>query len=125
MKITHLEILQHALGATEYGTMPKQGSERNYYGTEADDKDCLELVALGYMVQLPARSWLPDTMFAVTNAGKLAMQQSSPKPKKLTRSQKRYQDFLDASDAWGCNFREYLEIIKTDWYKDMKAGNLR
>jgi len=121
MKPSHLEILHHALGCDEYGTPPKRGGERNYYGTDGDDPDCNELVALGYMDKGLPKSWTPDIFFTVTQAGKKAMQEASPKPKKQTRSQKRYQDFLNASDAWGCSFREYLDIIKTDWYKDMKA----
>ena len=125
MNQCQLEILQHALGADEWGQMPKHGSSRNYYGTDDNDADCLELVALGYMVQLPARSWLPDTMFAVTKEGKDAMKAASLNPPKETRSQKRYQDFLDAHDAWNCTFREYLDIIKTDWFKEMKAGSTR
>lgn len=125
MKTEHLQILQHALGTDQYGQMPKHGESRNYYGTDADDKYCLELVALGCMVKLPARSWLPDTMFAVTEAGKEAMREASPKPKKLTRSQIRMKDYRSFSDAYDCTFREYLNIIKTDWYKDMKAGSAR
>jgi hypothetical protein len=121
MNPKHLEILQHALGADQYGQMPKYGADRNYYGTDPYDLDCIELVQMGYMVELPARSWLPDTMFAVTESGKEAMKLASSKPPKVTRSQKRYQDFLDASDAWNCTFREYLDIIRTDWYKDMKG----
>ena len=125
MKPSHLEILQHSLGADEYGQLPKYHERRNYYGTDGDDPECNELVALGYMVKHPAQSWTPDIFFTVTDAGKAAMREASPKPKKLTRSQKRYRDFLSASDAWSCSFREYLDIIKTDWYKDMKNGVTR
>jgi len=122
MKPAHLQILQHSLGCDEYGTPPRRGGERNYYGTDGDDPDCNELVALGYMDKGEPKSWTPDIFFTVTQAGKRAMREASPVPPKKTRSQKRYQDFLDASDAWGCSFREYLDIIRTDWYKDMKAG---
>lgn len=121
MKPSHLEVLQHALGATQYGTMPRRGSERNYYGTDGDDPDCNELVALGYMDKGSPKTWTPDIFFAVTEEGKKAMREASPALPKVTRSQKRYQDFLDASDAWGCSFREYLDIIRTDWYKEMKG----
>ena len=126
MKPTHLEILQHALGASQYGTLPKFGSERNYYGTDAEDVDCLELVALGYMfISKPACSWLPDTMFAVTKAGKEAMKLASPDPPKISRSTKRFEEYRNFSDAYDCTFREWLDIRKTDWYKDIKEGSLR
>lgn len=120
----HLQILQHSLGADQWGNMPKRGGERNFYGTD-DPAECSELVALGYMVELPSRSWIPETLYRVSDMGKKAMQEASPKPKKLTRSQKRYQDFLDASDAWGCSFREYLEIVKSDWYRKLHSGEKR
>jgi hypothetical protein len=121
MKPAYLQILQHSLGCDEYGTPPRRGGERNYYGTDPDDVDCNELVALGYMDKGSPKTWTPDIFFTVTEAGKQAMREASPVPPKVTRSQKRYQDFLDASDVWGCSFREYLDIIRSDWYKDMRA----
>lgn len=125
MKPSHLEILQHALGCDEYGNPPKRGSERNYYGTDGNDPDCNELVALGYMDKGKPKSWTPDIFFTVTQAGKQAMQEASPKPPKVTRSQKRMQDYRSFSDAYDCTFREYLDILKTDWYKNMHSGGMR
>ena len=63
MKPTHLEILQHALGASQYGQMPKYGADRNYYGTDAEDKDCFELVALSSRL----RYSLPASTTALTS----------------------------------------------------------
>lgn len=120
----HLQILQHTLGADQYGQLPKRGSERNFYGTD-DPAECSELVALGYMVELPSRSWIPETLYRVTDVGKKAMQEASPKSPKRTRSQIRMEDYRNFSDAYDCTFREYLDIIKTQWYKDMKEGALR
>jgi hypothetical protein len=125
MNLRHLEILQHALGADQWGTMPKYGADRNYYGTDPYDLDCIELVQMGYMVELPARSWLPDTMFAVTEAGKEAMKNASPLPPKVSAGAKRFEEYRNYSDAFDCTFREWLDIRKTDWYKDMKEGSLR
>jgi hypothetical protein len=125
MNPKHLEILQHALGADQYGILPKYHESRNYYGTDANDVDCLELVALGYMVILPARSWLPDTMFAVTETGRKAMQEASPTPPKVSAGAKRFEEYRNYSDAFDCTFREWLDIRRTDWYKEMKAGRMR
>jgi hypothetical protein len=63
-----------------------------------------------------------DPLFTVTDAGRIAMEKESPAPPKLTRSQKRYREFLDASDAFGCTFREFLTLQTTDWYKNLKNG---
>ena len=49
------------------------------------------------------------------------MRNESPAPPKLTRSQLRYQEFRDASDAFNCTFREFLKIQKEPWYQEMKA----
>ena len=98
-----LEILQHALGVDEYG----QGKMyRNHFCAGAADEDtCRELVSLGYMRTF-TRSYLPYYNCTVTEAGKAAMVACSPKPPKLTRSQQRYRQFLDADT--GESFREWL-----------------
>jgi len=124
MKPEYLEILQHALGADKYGQLPKHGENRNFYGTD-DSTECTELVALGYMVELQARSWLPETTYRVTDEGRKAMQEASPKPPKVSRSAKRFEEYRNYSDCNDCTFREWLDIRKTDWYKDMKAGSMR
>lgn len=125
MKPSQLQVLQHSLGCDEYGTPPRRGGERNYYGTADDDPDCNELVALGYMTKHPPRSWTPDIFFTVTDAGKQAMREASPKPPKVTAGQKRYKEYLSYSDCNDCTFREWLDIRKKDWYKDMMAGSWR
>jgi hypothetical protein len=61
---------------------------------------------MGYMETF-TRSYLPYYNCTVTDAGKVAMLEQSPKPPKLTRSQQRYRRYLDA-DA-GASFREWLE----------------
>jgi hypothetical protein len=123
MTPAQLLILQHALGADEYGQMPKRGSERNHYGTD-DPSECSELVLLGYMVECQKVSWIPHTMYRVTEAGRKAMRDASPKAPKVSAGKLRWQEYLDYSDAFDCTFREWLDIRKSDWYKDMKAGRL-
>lgn len=131
MTPSQLQILQHCLGCDKYG-MSSNKSPRDpaspYYrnrfcaGT-ADEPDCRELVALGYMVQHETTEHLPYFNCSVTKTGIKAMIAESPKPPKITRSQQRYLDYLALDDAFGSiSFKDFLKIQKTDWYRDLKAG---
>lgn len=94
-----IEILQHSLGVDQYGCIPKGFTSftRNFFcAGAADEPDCRELVALGYMEQRRTTSVFPDFNCAVTPKGIKAMREASPKEPKLTRSQLRYRRFLDA-----------------------------
>lgn len=99
-----LDILQHSLGVDQYG----QGEMyRNRFCAGGDDEDvCRELVALGYIQQHRTTDWLPYFNCSVTEAGKQAVREQSPKPPKLTRSQIRYREFLKS--GWDRSFREWL-----------------
>ena len=109
MTDTQLEILQHALGMDRYG----QGQQcRNHFCAGGSDEDvCRELVAMGYMSTF-TRPSLPYYNCTVTESGKAAMAANSPKPPKLTRSQKRYRAYLD--EDTGSSFME--------WLKDQRAS---
>jgi hypothetical protein len=100
-----LEILQHSLGVDEYG----QGEQyRNHFCAGEDDADtCRELIAVGYMAQHETTPWLPYFNCFVTAKGVAAMRAASPAPPKLTRSQKRYRQFLKADT--GESFSEWLK----------------
>ena len=113
-----LEILQHALGLDEYGRVKYYRDDVKYYGFAptrnhfcaggSDETICRELVAMGYMWNW-VREYLPYYNCSVTDEGKEAVRRESPAPPpepKLTRSQKRYRDFLDADS--GLSFREWL-----------------
>lgn len=103
-----LEILQHALGVNRYGQIPRghDGYYRNYFCAGGrDEVDCLELVSLGFMETFE-QAMLPYYNCTVTEAGKQAMRDASPKPPKLSRSQRRYREFL-AADS-GESFMEWL-----------------
>jgi hypothetical protein len=103
-----LHVLQHSLGLDKYG----QGSMyRNHFCAGGDDERiCRELVDMGYMyVFRPNASPYPYYNCAVTDAGKAAVREQSPKPPKLTRSQRRYRDYLNVADAFGGSFHEYLK----------------
>lgn len=88
-----LEILQHALGVDQYG---RGEMYRNHFcAGDADEDVCRELVAFGFMVTF-TRSYLPYYNCTVTEEGKAAMLEQSPKPPNLTRGQQRYRAFLKA-----------------------------
>jgi hypothetical protein len=109
MSDEQLQILQHALGVDEYG----QGEMyRNHFCAGASDEpNCRELVALGYAEQFE-RSYLPYFNVVVTEAGKHAMREASPKPPKLSRGQKRYREFLHADTG-----RPFIE-----WLRDQREA---
>jgi hypothetical protein len=101
-----LEILQHSLGLDQYG---RGRSHRNYFCAGVDDEpDCRALVGLGYMEQCSASKIFPDFNCRVTEAGREVVRRESPLPPKLTRSQRRYREFLTWKDACGGTFREFL-----------------
>lgn len=100
-----LGILQHALGVDQYGR--GQMYRNHYCAGEDDEADCRELVAAGLMRQHATTTTMPYFNCSVTDAGRKAMMDASPKPPKLTRSQKRYRQFL-AHDS-GLSFREWLK----------------
>ena len=106
-----LGILQHALGADEYGRGKDVGHgefNRNHFcADKADEQTCRDLVALGYMREHRHTELFPYYNCTVTDAGKAAMIAASPEPPKLTRSQKRYRDFLDTDN--GERFGEWLK----------------
>ena len=94
MTSKQIEILQHSLGLDQYG----QGQMyRNHFcAGPVDEPTCRELIALGYMQQHPTTEIFQDFNCSVTEDGKQAVRRESPKPPKLTRSQKRYRAFLNA-----------------------------
>ena len=116
-----LEILQHALGVNEYGQIPRGFTEhtRNHFCAGGKDEDiCRELVALGFMKQHETTKWMPYFNCSVTPEGIQAVRRESPKAPKVTKARQRYMAYLDYTDCHDCTFREFLSIIKTDWYKE-------
>lgn len=92
-----LHILQHSLGVDKYG----EGEQyRNRFVTSPDCEDgqlCLELVGLGFMRDHGPHA-LADGMhcYTVTPAGVDAVAVQSPARPKISRSKRRYQDWLRA-----------------------------
>jgi hypothetical protein len=109
MTSEQLQILQHALGVNQYGETPKGFTQytRNYFAAGTRDEPiCRELMALGYMQQHMKTELYPYLNCTVTEAGKKAMRDESPKPPKLSRSKLRYLAWLDAD--CGMTFKEWI-----------------
>lgn len=102
-----LHILQHSLGVDEFG---RGRQYRNHFVTgpgSVDHPICMDLVKRGLMTRRDGSVLTGgDDLFMVTRAGRDWMSANSPLPPKLTRSQQRYQDYLDED---GClSFGEWL-----------------
>lgn len=112
---THLHILQHALGLDRYG----QGeSYRNHFVTgrgSIDFDPCMALADAGLMTRTPGNAITGgDDLFRVTPRGVDYVALNSPAPPpapKLTRSQKRYQEWLNADP--GYSFAEWLGVPRS------------
>jgi hypothetical protein len=105
----HLQILQHSIGADKHGRIVRGGG-RNHFVTGDGSRDhplCMALVAAGLMTRRSGSAISGgDDIFHVTDEGKRYVAEQSPPPPKLTRSQRRYQEFLD-SDS-GYSFGDWL-----------------
>jgi hypothetical protein len=109
-----LHVLQHTLGANEYGRWPAGHDSyyRNHYvGASAT---CDGLVALGLMEQSKRTSELTggEVVYRATEAGIGAVVMQSPRPPRLTRGQERYQRSLSWKDSYGGRFRDFLAYEK-------------
>lgn len=103
-----LNTLQHSLGLNKYGQ--GEAYRRHYCSSpEGPDADlCLALVEKGFMVERKV-SFIGDLRaFIVTADGETACRSQSPQAPKLTRSQMRYQRFLNSDTAM--SFKEWFKI---------------
>lgn len=95
--MTALAVLQHSLGVDHFG---RGRQYRNHFcaGPGHDDYDtCMELVALELMTRRAGTELTGgDDLFLVTDEGRAYVATNSPAPPKLTRSQQRYRQYLDA-----------------------------
>lgn len=107
-----LHILQHSLGLDQYG----EGRQyRNHFCTgpgSTDFDDCRALVADGLMTERAGNALSGgDSVFQVTPKGidyvALNSPQRPPEPK-LTRSQKRYREYLRAESS--LSFAEWIGV---------------
>jgi hypothetical protein len=105
-----LHILQHSIGADEYGRIVRGGGRNHFVTGEGSDDypHCMALVAAGLMTRRAGSAISGgDDIFFVTEAGKAHVTDHSPKPPKLTASQRRYQEFLDEDSD--LRFGEWLK----------------
>jgi len=92
-----LHILQHSLGVDQHG----QGKQyRSHFVTGADSDDHPDCMALfeAELMRRRANVEMYGGMdaFFFTDEGRAFVAANSPPPPKLTRSQRRYQAWLDA-----------------------------
>lgn len=109
-----LHILQHSLGLDQYG---KGRQYRNHFVSGGRDVDrCDRLLSLGLMTKQEGRE-LTGGMpcYFVTQAGIDYVAANSPNPPRVSRGRVRYLHWLEVSDAYGCDFGEWL---KRGWYKE-------
>lgn len=106
-----LHILQHSLGVDEYG---RGRQYRNHFvtGPGSDDFGVCQLIAsVGLMEDHGPQSMAGGMhCFTVTREGIRCVSKHSPQPPKLSRSKRRYQEFLDADS--GMSFGEWLRLLK-------------
>lgn len=115
MELTQEQLhnLQHAIGADQYGRIVRGGG-RNFFGTDKDSKDgqvCESLVVLGLMWPRGFYELYQEHVYHVTEAGIDAVRKCSPSPPKVSRSKRRYQEWIDnASDSY--SFGDWLKMQK-------------
>jgi hypothetical protein len=111
-----LNILRHTIGYDDAGNDRWNGAawdmRRNHFVTGPGSTDwphCRWLTDQGLMIDHGAQRLAGgDHCFTVTDAGKVMVLLHKPAPKKLTRSQRRYQAFLRAD--CGMTFREWIKL---------------
>lgn len=109
MKHELLHVLWHSLGRDDKGRPWPEGSQeyRNYYCDGIPlRQDVQACVHLGLMIPRHRINEGRDLILCVTDAGRqVALENMAPLPK-LTRSQKRYRQFLRADS--GLTFGEWI-----------------
>jgi len=108
MSPEQLHILQHSLGVDQYG---RGQMYRDHFVTgegSADHPICMFLVERGDMVRYPSVDLYGGMdLFRVTQQGRESVMAFSPASPKLSRSQKRYADYLEADSS--LSFGEWLK----------------
>lgn len=103
-----LHILQHSLGVDQYGRGRQYRSHFVAGPGHCDYDKCVSLCEGGFMERHDNPHVVGGVVFVVTDAGRKAVAQYSPAPPKLTRSQRRYQAWLDADS--GYKFGDWIKM---------------
>lgn len=111
--MSELHILQHSLGVDQYG---RGRQYRNHFVTGEGSTDhpfCMALAEKGLMTRRPGSELTgADDLFLVTDSGRRWMQENSPVPPKLTRSQQRYRDYIEVDSS--LSFGEWIKRPPVD-----------
>jgi hypothetical protein len=105
-----LHILQHSIGADEFGRIVRGGGRNHFVTGEGSDDypHCMALVQAGLMTRRAGNAISGgDDIFHVTEAGRAFVVENSQKPPKLTPGQLRYQQYIDADCCM--SFGEWLK----------------
>lgn len=109
LSFAELQILRHSLGFDEEG---RGSAYRNHYCTgpgAAAYRLCMKLVSEGVMVRYrPSALSGGDDIFMVTPVGRAVVDQHAPPPEKISRSARRYRQFLDEDS--GMRFGDWLRM---------------
>lgn len=101
-----LDLMRHALG---YNYSPRHDRNMFCAGIGTDDHaEILKLCDVGLMRAGRAINEGTSRYYFVTEEGHALVRAKQPPAPKLTRSQKRYREWLHADV--GCSFREWLGI---------------
>jgi hypothetical protein len=124
-----LHIIQHSLGLDQYG---RGSMYRIHFVTgegSVDYPHCVELVGMGLMTRSPGSQLTGgDDLFRVTEAGKRYVIEHSPAPPKRSRSQTRYEMYLEADSS--LSFGEWLRFGRykpqpyVTWHGDVIADSM-
>lgn len=112
MKIDPMDLLLHTLGLNEHHDDPW----RNYFVTVQGGGYAAALDGLvdqGLMVRSDAPGFCPSgsVLYRATDLGKAqAVTENRRRKPKLTRSQRRYREWLDLSDTCDITFGDWLRM---------------
>lgn len=112
MSPEQLHIIQHSLGCDKYGiSINRFPCEKLYYRNHYvsdPTPDLTWLVDEGYMTCSKGNELSGQmNVYRVAGKGISAMKKESPPTPKLTRSQKRYKEYLHEESSW--SFGEWLK----------------
>jgi hypothetical protein len=127
-----LHILQHSLGCDKYGQTEYRGTDegdgcwwysRNRFVTDPKGKDgalCQVLVAQGYLTDHgPQQIAGGMHCYTVTEAGRDAMINESPRAPRLSKSKQRYLYWRRVADAFGNH--TFGDFLTNPGFADVRA----